>query len=70
MVDADRVARKPSHGQIPLPLAERLGLAASLRNLLVHDYALVDLNRLAAVVRDDVADLRAFAAHAAQWMKE
>ena len=59
-----------AHGRIPLELGRRLGLAASLRNLLVHDYAAVDLTRLAASVREDAGDLRAFAAQAAAWMKE
>jgi uncharacterized protein YutE (UPF0331/DUF86 family) len=57
-----------AHGRLPLDLADRLGNAAALRNVLVHDYVSVDLARLAAVVRDDVADLRAFAALAARWM--
>ena len=57
-----------AHGRLPLDLAQRLGLAASLRNLLVHDYALIDLDRLARAVREDMGDLRAFAAAAAGWM--
>ena len=57
-----------AHGRLPLDLADRLGDAAGLRNVLVHDYVAVDLARLAATVREDLGDLRAFAAHAAQWM--
>jgi uncharacterized protein YutE (UPF0331/DUF86 family) len=49
------------HGRIPLDLAQRLGAAAGLRNVLVHDYVSVDLNRLARAVREDLDDLRAFA---------
>jgi uncharacterized protein YutE (UPF0331/DUF86 family) len=52
-----------AHGRIPPDLARRLGLAVGLRNLLVHDYAEVDPARLAATVRDDLGDLRAFAGH-------
>jgi len=59
-----------SHGQIPLSLAERLGFAAGLRNLLVHDYVAVDLGKLATVVRTDLVDLRDFAKIAATWLSE
>lgn len=58
-----------THGVIPLDLAQRLGGAAALRNLLVHDYAEVDVVRLAAVVRSDLGDLRALAAAAAPWVE-
>jgi uncharacterized protein YutE (UPF0331/DUF86 family) len=57
------------HNRIPPDLAQRLGLAAALRNLLVHDYASVDVARLASVVRDDLGDLRAFASFAASWLR-
>ena len=57
------------HGRISHDLAQRLALAASLRNVLVHGYAIVDLERIAKVVREDLGDLRAFAAAAAQWVK-
>ena len=53
-----------AHGKLALELAQRLGLAASLHNVLVHDYALLDLERVAKVVRDDLGDLRLFAAAA------
>ncbi len=57
-----------SHAKLPGELASKLGDAAGLRNILVHDYVSVDLARLARVVRDDLGDLRAFAAEAAKWM--
>jgi uncharacterized protein YutE (UPF0331/DUF86 family) len=56
------------HGKLPTELAAKLGDAAALRNVLVHDYVSVDLARLARVVREDLGDLRAFAGHAAVWM--
>jgi uncharacterized protein YutE (UPF0331/DUF86 family) len=58
-----------AHGRLSLDLAQRLALAASLRNVLVHGYAIVDVERIAKVVRDDLGDLRLFAAAAAQWLK-
>ena len=59
-----------NHGKIPLTLAEKLGFAAGLRNLLVHDYVAVDLRKLAAIVRTDLGDLREFAKIAATWLEE
>jgi len=58
------------HGRLPLDLAERLGSAVGLRNVLVHDYVAVDLSRLAHVVGEDLGDLREFARRAASWMTE
>lgn len=58
-----------THGVISLELAQRLGSAAALRDLLVHDYAEVDVVRLAAVVRDDLGDLRSLAAAVAPWVE-
>src|SRR5437588_731352 len=46
-----------AHGKLSVDLAKRLGDAAALRNILVHDYVSVDLARLARVVREDLADL-------------
>ena len=58
-----------AHGKLAPDLAQRLGSAAALRNVLVHDYVSVDLERLARVVREDLGDLRAFAAVAATWVQ-
>jgi uncharacterized protein YutE (UPF0331/DUF86 family) len=42
-------------------LAERLGNAVSMRNVLVHDYVAVDLVILSRAVREDLVDLESFA---------
>lgn len=52
-----------THKVIPAELAERLGLAAGLRNVLVHEYAEVDLTLLARAVANDLDDLRRFGRH-------
>jgi uncharacterized protein YutE (UPF0331/DUF86 family) len=57
-----------SHGRIALDLAERLGLAVGVRNVLVHDYVSVDLATLARTVRDDLGNLREFGRLAAGWL--
>lgn len=57
-----------AHGRLDVELARKLGDAASLRNVLVHDYVAVDLERLARVVREDLGDLRAFAQVVVAWL--
>jgi uncharacterized protein YutE (UPF0331/DUF86 family) len=52
-------------GVLPRELAERLGDAAGLRNLLVHEYTDVDHGRLWDAL-DNLDDLRAFATAAAR----
>lgn len=51
-----------AHDVISSALATRLGRAAGMRNVLVHDYAAVDRELLASAVRDDLGDFRAFGA--------
>ena len=48
-------------GVLEAALAERLGNAVSMRNVLVHDYVAVDLSILARAVREDLSDLESFA---------
>jgi uncharacterized protein YutE (UPF0331/DUF86 family) len=57
------------HGRLSIDLAQRLGAAVGMRNLLVHDYLRIDLVRLASTVEKDLGDLREFASHVASWMK-
>jgi uncharacterized protein YutE (UPF0331/DUF86 family) len=59
-----------NHGKIPLELAQRLGSAAGMRNVLVHDYVAVDLIRIARAVQHDLTALRAFAALVEPWMED
>jgi uncharacterized protein YutE (UPF0331/DUF86 family) len=58
------------HGMLEQGLADRLSAAAGLRNVLVHDYVDVDLQRLARVIREDLADLSTFAGIAASLIDE
>lgn len=53
------------HGVLDEALAQRLGEAAAMRDILVHDYVAIDLELLARAVRDDLDDLRRFGAIAA-----
>jgi uncharacterized protein YutE (UPF0331/DUF86 family) len=59
-----------NHGKVPLELAQRLGSAAGMRNVLVHDYVAVDLQRIAHVVKHDLGDLRQFATLVEPWLEE
>ena len=56
----DAFALLGSHGVIAHALAERLGKAAGLRNLLVHDHVPIKHEMLARMVRSDLGDLRSF----------
>ncbi len=56
------------HGLLSLDLAQRLGRAAAMRNVLVHDYVALDLSKLAHTVGHELQDLRTFAGEAAKWM--
>jgi uncharacterized protein YutE (UPF0331/DUF86 family) len=58
-----------AHGTIDDDLANRLGDAAGLRNLLVHDYGDIDHARLWDSL-GDLDDLRAFAAAADRLARE
>lgn len=53
-----------AHGLISPELASRLGRAAGMRNILVHDYVRVHRAILAAAVQSALADLAAFGAMA------
>jgi uncharacterized protein YutE (UPF0331/DUF86 family) len=58
-----------NHGWLQLELATRLGLAAGLRNVLVHDYVAIELPQLARAIGSGLPDLREFAARAADWLR-
>lgn len=56
------------HGVLDPELAESMGRAAGFRNVLVHDYVLVDDDVVMAKL-DDLGDLRAFVAVVAAWIQ-
>jgi uncharacterized protein YutE (UPF0331/DUF86 family) len=58
------------HGLLEPELASRLGRAAGLRNVLVHDYVRVEPGRLVHVLQVGLGDLRAFGAHATRWLED
>jgi len=53
---------------IDAALAQKLGRAVGMRNVLAYDYTRVDRALLAAAVDNDLGDLRAFGAKVAQRM--
>lgn len=70
-VIADRRLRVPtSHaeafeilrdaGLVPDPLAGALAQMARFRNILVHDYARIDAERVVKILHEDLGDLAAF----------
>lgn len=59
---ADTFRTLGDHGVIDPDLADRLSRAAGFRNLVVHLYAPLDLQRVHEAARSGPADLRAFLA--------
>ena len=51
---------------LPADLADRLALAAGLRNLIAHRYGVLDWRRIHAVAAADLDDLHAFCSALAQ----
>lgn len=58
---ADAFGLLARHAVISEALARRLSGAAALRNLIVHQYTEIDIERVMKVVRHDLDDLRQFA---------
>lgn len=57
-------------GVLPHELAERLGPAVGMRNLLVHEYATIDLDRVVAAVPEAVVDVGDYVQAVARWLTE
>ena len=59
---AEALALLARHRMIDDALARRLTGAAGLRNLIVHQYGRIDLERIVEIIRNDLDDLRRFVA--------
>lgn len=57
---ADAFRRLADAGSLERDLATRLSRAAGFRNLVVHGYGQLDLQRVHAIAQDGPADLKAF----------
>ena len=62
------VAAAGELGLVEPALASSLVAAVGMRNLLVHEYARADLDRVAAAVQRPAGDLRAFVQQVARWL--
>jgi uncharacterized protein YutE (UPF0331/DUF86 family) len=56
------------HNILPKAFAEKLAPAASLRNLLVHMYAEIDIGKLYFHLQNDLDDLEQFAEYISQYL--
>lgn len=65
--NADAIARLADQGVIDRGLAGRLGRAVGFRNVLVHQYAEVDDDKVVAAL-DELGDLEDFVAQIARWI--
>jgi uncharacterized protein YutE (UPF0331/DUF86 family) len=59
---AEVFAALARHKVIPAALATRLGAAAAFRNLVAHQYGVLDWRRVHALASSDLGDLEAFCA--------
>ena len=59
---ADAFAALAHHAVIPQELATRLASAAAFRNLIAHQYGVLDARRVYALATSDLGDLDAFCA--------
>lgn len=57
-------------GVLPVEFAERLVTMARFRNVLVHMYADIDLDRLHAYLQTDIQDFTVFAQHVAAYLEQ
>ena len=58
------------HGILPKLFAKRFAKAAGLRNILVHQYADLDLGLLARLLKKDVGDFNIYARHVARFVSK
>jgi uncharacterized protein YutE (UPF0331/DUF86 family) len=59
---ADAFAALANHDVVPRELATRLASAAAFRNLVAHQYGVLDARRVYALAASDLGDLDAFCA--------
>lgn len=57
-------------GVIPEDLSKKLQKMIGLRNLLIHEYLEIDLERLYRIIQEDLADLSEFAEHIKNFVEE
>jgi uncharacterized protein YutE (UPF0331/DUF86 family) len=67
---ADVFAALARHGVIPAEMAERLKAAAAFRNLVAHQYGVLDLARVHALATSELGDLDTFCAILAGQVRE
>jgi len=56
------------HDILPKDFAEKLAPAAGFRNVLVHMYADIDMNKLYSHLQEDIDDLELFAEYIAKYL--
>lgn len=57
-------------GLIPLEFARRIGDMAGMRNILVHAYTDVDVEKIRDVLRDELDDFNVFAGYIVDYLEE
>jgi uncharacterized protein YutE (UPF0331/DUF86 family) len=58
------------HGIVPMDFADKFKAMAGFRNILVHEYAEIDLNILAGVLNNELDSFRRFVAYVLKHMEK
>ena len=64
------IAKLGQHGIIPKDFSERIKGMAGLRNILVHEYLRVDVNKLHDFVKNQLGDFVEFMAHIQSYLEK
>jgi len=67
---ADVFAALARHDVVPLEISNRLGAVAPFRNLVAHQYGVLDWRRVHALATSDLEDLDTFCAILAERARE
>jgi len=65
----DSIDSLVASGVLPAEFGEKFRAVAGFRNIIVHGYLDLDLNRVARFLGDDLNDFEVFAQHIERWLK-
>ncbi|MCY3590666.1 MAG: DUF86 domain-containing protein [Acidobacteria bacterium] len=66
---ADSIDSLVSSAVLPADFGERFRAVAGFRNIIVHGYLDLDLNRVAQFLGEDLNDFEVFAQHIERWLE-
>jgi len=66
----DSILTLSKEGIVPEDFGVKISKMAGLRNILVHEYAAVDIDRIFHILHEDIDDFSKFAQYIADWLKK